>query len=164
MNEKSHPLDNSDPDQCYAVMMSERTTLITAKRESEDNLIKTVVQLSSAMIVLAAGLANQLDLIRTQTSLALFTAGLIVLSLSILAAVGEQRLSAKGYERQVEEVVAFYTKNKSTIEIPKINAWIERAMNLSLGLFVVGLAIVAIFAINLASEQRHGPTAQQTSK
>jgi hypothetical protein len=57
MNEKSHPLDNSDPDQCYAVMMSERTTLITAKRESEDNLIKTVVQLSSAMIVLAAGLA-----------------------------------------------------------------------------------------------------------
>ena len=41
---KTHPLDPCDPDQCYQTMMSERTALITARRESEDNLIKTVIQ------------------------------------------------------------------------------------------------------------------------
>jgi hypothetical protein len=53
--ERKHPLAGLDPHACYQTMMTERTSLITARRESEDDLVKTIVQISTSLIALTAG-------------------------------------------------------------------------------------------------------------
>src|SRR5688500_1822669 len=48
----THPLDGKDEWECYDQHISERNKLIEAKRNAEDNFVKTVIQLSSAIALL----------------------------------------------------------------------------------------------------------------
>ena len=71
-----HPLDDCDENECYKTMMAERTVLIAAQRDAQDNLIKTIIQLSSALIALMAGFI-------TQSKLSLSASSKIVFSISL---------------------------------------------------------------------------------
>jgi hypothetical protein len=159
-----HPLDDRDPDACDSVMRSERTLLITAKRESEDNLLKAIVQLASALIVLSAGFVSQAKTSFSVTEAYILVGTLVCLCGSISSALLEQRLSAKGYEQQIVAVTSYYTKQTDKLETPILNKWVERVMNLSFILFTIGLILVAVFAFGRSMEEKNGaaPSPQST--
>ncbi|MEE9433302.1 MAG: hypothetical protein V3V15_03590 [Sphingorhabdus sp.] len=134
-------------------MMAERTTLITARREAEDNLIKTVVQLSVAMIVILTGFITQSELTLSGTFYCLFLSSLVLFGLAIVAGLCEQWLSSKAYEAQQVMVEHYYTKKIAEFETPKETAWVRTAQTTALILFVAALLALTILAAIKASEK-----------
>lgn len=85
----SHPLDDCDPAECYQTMMSERTELIKARREAEDNLVKTIIQLSSGLVVLLAGFSVQSTVSLSGFVYVLFVIATVGLAISVSAGLTE---------------------------------------------------------------------------
>ena len=162
-----HPLDDSDPDQCYKVMMAERTVLITARREAEDNLIKTIIQLSVALIVLMAGFITQADVSISEHTRILFGATIILFGLAIIMGLSEQWLSSKAYEQQQQLVEDFYNRKIAEFSPIRISNYVRATQTFALALFVIALAILSIFAFMQAGaktdDKQRDPTATASS-
>ena len=164
-----HPLEGCDEKECYDTMMSERTELIKARREAEDNLVKTVIQLSSALMVLLAGYAVGEDSSLEGMLYWLFFAATILLSVSVVSGLGEHRYSSKAYEAQQELVEKFYTKKISCFEEPKANKLVRALQKLQFFAFAVSLVLVGLIAvlkIGLSNERQEkgvAPSAQTIS-
>ena len=89
-----HPLADVDPWVRFDQHIQERNRLISCKRETEDGYIKTVIQLSSAILLLVPGLlnaSNKTGIAGIQTSTLV---GLLFIALSLTAAISEQFLSS----------------------------------------------------------------------
>lgn len=142
-----HPLDPCDPDQCYQTMMTERTALITARRESEDSLIKTIVQLAAALIALMAGFISQSKFDLSGSSKALFGTTLIAMVLSIIAGLTEHYFASKAYLEQQKLVEDFYQKRIATFADPPSNRRVKLAQLTAFLTFVAALLSLSLFAI-----------------
>ena len=145
---QSHMLDGCDPDECYKTMMSERTDLIKARREAEDNLVKTIVQLSATLIVLLAGFL-------TQTSVRIYSGNswmlavvVLLLIFSLVAGLSEHIFSSKAYLAQQILVEKFYNKEINDFSEPSANRWVRRFQVSAFIFFVGSLSILGFFAFS----------------
>lgn len=144
--ENEHPLDGLDPDACYRTMMTERTTLITARRESEDNLIKTIIQISTTLIALTAGFSAQAGVNFSGVSLYIFLGALLLLTSAIIAGLFEHWLSSKAYSQQQKLLEDYYTKTTSSFAEPPANKWVRVSQVASLTTFTSAIFLVSLFA------------------
>jgi hypothetical protein len=146
-NKPPHPLDGCDEDECYKTMMSERTTLITARRESEDNLIKAIIQLSSALVVLMAGFISNAKIPLSTLSFALFCVSILALGFSIIGGLGEQFFSSKAYQEQQILLEQFYTKEISSFSEAPSNRKVRVSQVSAFVFFVLALFSLSAFAV-----------------
>lgn len=141
-----HPLDGSDPEECYKVMMSERTELIKARREAEDNLIKTIIQISAALIALLAGFAAQTNAKIDEDLFKYVIISVCFLSVSLIGALSEQIFASKAYSEQQVAVEQYYQKLVSNFQDPPSNKHVRRLQKLSFSCFVIALISLGLFA------------------
>lgn len=147
-----HPLDGCDEDECYKVMMAERNVLITARRETEDNLIKTIIQLSSALIALMAGFASQSQSALTVASLVAFSLSVSAFGLAILFGLGEQYFSSKAYLEQQSTLERYYRKEVQDFSEAKYNKFVRITQISAFISFVMALLALALFGFQQARE------------
>ena len=128
--------------------MSERTDLIKARREAEDNLVKTIVQLSATLIVLLAGFL-------TQTSVRIYSGNswmlavvVLLLIFSLVAGLSEHIFSSKAYLAQQILVEKFYNKEINDFSEPSANRWVRRFQVSAFIFFVGSLSILGFFAFS----------------
>ncbi|MGY4397713.1 hypothetical protein ACVWZA_002910 [Sphingomonas sp. UYAg733] len=148
-----HPLDGCDADECYKTMMSERTELIKARREAEDHLIKTIIQLSAALIALIAGFLAQTNILIDLNFLLLFSSVLILFILALTAGLAEQFFSSKAYQAQQIILEKYYNKEINEFSEPKANWWVRFFQLSSFSFFVLALITLACFAIIQAGKR-----------
>lgn len=139
-----HPLDGTDRDQCYDVMMAERTALITAKRETEDELVRTIIKLSSASLLLLPGLLLTAGGQASSVINGWLTGGAIAFALSLLAAMLEQFLSSKAYDRQIRISMDFYQRKSTVTSDKKFSGYVRASQATAFALFVFGIIGSAI--------------------
>ncbi|MFO6446424.1 hypothetical protein ACLBKU_04700 [Erythrobacter sp. NE805] len=148
----AHPLDGCDPDELYKVMMAERTELNKARRESEDNFVKSIIQLSSGLLLLLAGFAvNARDKL-TDASESLFGFCAFSLLISICAGLAEHHLSAKAHQRQQEIVERYYTKVIKSYSEPLENFYVRMAQLIQFLAFAAALLFLMIIAASQIGE------------
>lgn len=140
-----HPNDGCDDDKCYEVMMNERSTLITARRESEDNLIKTIITLASTLIPLMSGFAFQTNVSLVGWKLVLFGASLAVFGVSIVCGMLEQFFSSKAYQEQQVMLEDFYGKYIDSFTEAPSNKWVRCFQVTAFGAFVIALSCLGMF-------------------
>lgn len=145
-----HPLDGCDSAECYQIMMTERTELIKARRETEDNLIKTIIQLSSALIVLMSGFIVQSKINLSQRTLLEFSLVILFMMLSIIFGLTEQFSSSRAYLAQQILVEQYYTKKISVFREPSVNTVVRCAQAAAFFFFVLALIILGVFAVTQA--------------
>lgn len=146
-NGPSHPLDHLDQDACYQTMMSERTTLITARRESEDNLVKTIIQLSTTMIALTAGFATQSKVTFSNESLMVAVGGIFFLAVATLAGLLEHWFASKAYGQQQKFLEDYYTKKIDQFSEAHANRFVRWSQLSALISFTLAMICVSILAI-----------------
>jgi len=139
-----HPLEGLDPKDCYDAMMAERSALITAKRSSEDDLIKSLIQLSSAALLIIPGalLTSQIKL--SNISNVFLALGSLSFVMTLVAALAEQRFSSWAYDEQVKVIKEYYDRKSLITEHVKSAKWVKRASITAFILFVSGLILSVI--------------------
>lgn len=142
-----HPLDGCDEDDCYKTMMAERTVLVAAQRDAQDNLIKTIIQLSSALIALMAGFITQAKFVLTDTSFAVVSFTLLAFSISIICGLAENFFGSKAYKEQQGMLEDYYGKYIEEFTEPRSNKLVRRAQLGAFSLFVIALLSLAVFGI-----------------
>lgn len=150
-----HPLDGTDPDQCYQIMMNERSILITARRESEDNLIKNIISLSSAMIVLMAGFTTQAEIEFSSTLIILFCFSLALSLAAIVFGMLENYFSSRAYLKQQALVEQFYSKVIAEFCEPNENKYVRRSQFAAFASFLISLLLIGAFSINVLIGTSH---------
>lgn len=158
----SHPLAECDDEALYKAMMSERTELIKARRESEDNLVKTIIQLSSALLVVLAGFAVNTDHTFSSFKYYGFSITFIFLIMSIAAGLFEHLASSKAYLDQQRSVEFFYTKKIREFSEPVANMYVRFFQKSQLTLFTLSLIFVAGIATT-SLEKNDGERPKQSS-
>ena len=159
----AHPLEGSDPDKCYEIMMAERATLISARRESEDNLIKNIITLSSGLIALMAGFVGQLSVDFSIVELGLFSFSMGTLVTAVIAGMAESYFSSKAYLAQQVMVEDFFSRKISDFSEPKANKFVRISQITSFVLFVIALISLATLAVSLAKDNSNVRQAEPTS-
>ncbi len=142
-----HPLDGCNDEDCYRTMMAERTVLIAAQREAQDTLIKTIIQLSSALIALMAGFITQAKFALTDTNLFVFSAAVLSFAASIVFGLMENFFGSKAYKEQQVMLEDYYGKYIGEFAEAKWNKWVHRAQLGAFLFFVIALLSLAIFGL-----------------
>ncbi len=142
-----HPLDGCNDEDCYRTMMAERTVLIAAQREAQDTLIKTIIQLSSALIALMAGFITQAKFALTDTNLFFFSAAVLSFAASIVFGLMENFFGSKAYKEQQVMLEDYYGKYIGEFAEAKWNKWVHRAQLGAFLFFVIALLSLAIFGL-----------------
>uniref|UniRef100_UPI0018F87BD2 hypothetical protein n=1 Tax=Allosphingosinicella vermicomposti TaxID=614671 RepID=UPI0018F87BD2 len=158
-----HMLDGCDLDECYKTMMSERTELIKARREAEDTLVKTIIQLSATLIALIAGFITQTSVQVEPRLLPVLILALILLVLSLASGLSEHIFSSKAYLAQQKLVEQFYSRKINSFDEPWENKWVRRCQVASFGLFVSALISLATFSVFQAGEKSNGKSIATTA-
>lgn len=140
---KPHPLDGVEEWDCYDQLISERNKLITAKKESEDGFTKTIIQLSSAIVLAVPSVFLLKDGSTREPSL-LFTLGMICTGTALLFSLTEQFLSSFAYRAQIKKTDAYYTKKTSDISPPEISKYVQASLTLAFLTFVVGVGAISV--------------------
>ena len=155
-----HPNDGCDEDKCYEVMMAERTVLITASRESQDNLIKTIITLASSLIALMAGFASQPSIHLSGFALGAFSTSVGAFGGSIIAGLCEQFFSSRAYDEQLTMLQDFYGKYIDKFSDASSNKYVRACQFIAFLLFIVAFCCLGSFAIFEAGATRN---VQQTA-
>ncbi len=134
-----HPLKGADLDKCYDVMMAERTALITAKRETEDELIRTLIKLSSASLLLIPGLLFAKDATIASMMNEWLRVGAMLFVFSLLTAMLEQFLSSKAYDRQIKISVDYYQQKSTVTSDEKFSNWLRLSQTFAFAFFAAGV-------------------------
>ncbi|WP_222926977.1 hypothetical protein [Sphingomonas gilva] len=127
--------------------MAERTALITAGRESEDNLIKTIIQLASALVALMAGFITQKQLDFSIQGFLIFSVSISFFVISIIAALTEQFFSAQAYRQQLKLLEDYYGKVTDSFSEPAANKWVRKAKVTAFACFLIAILTLAILAV-----------------
>ena len=133
--------------------MAERATLITGWREAEDNLVKNVIQLSSALVALMTGFIAQTNFSLARYVFWLFSIAIILLGVSIAFGLTEQFLSSRAYLAQQKMLEQYYTKKISEFSEPLINRWVRFSQGGAFLSFALALVMIGIFAVLQAGDK-----------
>jgi len=156
-------LDGCDEDECYKTMMAERTDLIKARREAEDNLVKTVIQLSATLIALIAGFLTQTSVHVSSNFFIFLVLSVIFLVVALMSGLAEHLFSSHAYLEQQQSVEKFYTRQINSFAEPWANRWVRTCQVTSFIAFVTALIFLTIFAIKQAGEDSHGKSLTTSS-
>jgi len=137
-----HPLEGRDAWECYDQHISERNKLISAKREAEDGFIKTIIQLSTAIVLAVPGIfAFNKDEIRQPSFLLI--AGVLFVGIALISAIAEQFLSSIAYQKQIEKTDDYYTKKSADTSPPAVSKYVRICLVSSFICFLAGIATVS---------------------
>lgn len=159
----AHPLEEADAKDCYEIMMRERSTLIAAKRESEDTLVKSVVQLSVALTAIITGFVTTKDVINSIFQAAIFCLIMVSMVLSLTFGLMEHWMSSIAYGEQIKKVQEFYTRKSSDFLPPKSSSRVRLFQTLCLSTFIGGVLLLAILANIKVWEKIDDPTSSPLS-
>jgi hypothetical protein len=143
-------------------MISERTSLLTAKRETEDELVRTIIKLSSAALLLIPGIlvTSGISLPRGW-SIILLSGGAAFFVASLIAAMLEQFLSSRAYEKQVAVSQAYFQQLSVITHDEESARQVRLAQLTAFGLFIAGVVAsafgLALAAIGLSMAQQPRP-------
>jgi hypothetical protein len=159
----SHPLDGVSEWECYDQHISERNKLISAKREAEDGFVKTIIQLSSA-IVLAVPSVLALDKSNVRVPSFFLMAGIALVGLSLVLALSEQFMSSVAYKKQIEKTDLYYTKMTSDVSPPLASKFVQFSLAATFAVFVTGILLVssALLISPWRQSMAHTPTPRPT--
>jgi hypothetical protein len=127
---------------CYDQHISERNKLITAKKEAEDGFIKTIVQLSSAIVLGVPGVLIFNDGATRNPSTPLWV-GILIVGVSLIFALSEQFLSSVAYRHQIAKTDAYYGKETVDIGPPPISRYVQRAITMAFLTFILGVGMIS---------------------
>ncbi|MFA7596296.1 MAG: hypothetical protein WCY92_08060 [Novosphingobium sp.] len=139
----THPLDGKDEWECYDQHIAERNRLIEGKRNSEDNFIKTVIQLSSAIALLVPGFLYSQERMSSQPS-NLIILGLSLIFLSLLAGLSEQFLSSLAYSKQIQKTDEYYKKKTSDVSPPALSKIVSICLFSTFATFLGGVLVISV--------------------
>ena len=145
-----HPLEGCDPDDCYKTMMEERRALDTARRESEDNVVKNVIQIAAALIVVIAGFITQQSFALSKLETNILTASLAAFTISIICGLAEQFLTGRAYSQQLVAMEAYYQRQTTTYDQPAANRYVRLSQLATIAMFVVAIGSLAFVAVSKA--------------
>lgn len=140
---KKHPLDGVDEWECYDQLIAERNRLISAKRESEDGFIKTIIQLSSAILLLVPSLVTANSSRFEFGSYSTLIIGLGTIAMALLLSLSEQFSSSLAYQQQIKKTDEYYTKKSTDIDEPSITKIVRALLLLSFISFLIGIFLIA---------------------
>jgi hypothetical protein len=140
--DRPHPLEGVDPWDCYDQHIAERNKLISAKRDAEDGFIKTIIQLSST-IVLAVPTALSVGSKTLRSPSILLDIGILLVAASLIFALLEQFLSSHAYDRQLAKTDAYYSKAISDVTAPVTSRLVRSAIVIAFVTFTVGVLVVS---------------------
>jgi hypothetical protein len=149
----AHPLDGSDEDKCYDVLLTERNNLLAAKRTAEDEAIKGIVKAASAILLLVPGALITWKVPISSNQLQLLSIGTGLLLLSLIAAFSEQLLSSWAYNRQIATVTAYYQRTSRIVAHKLSGRMVMVALLLSYAAFTVGLSTTSLALFSVAKDQ-----------
>lgn len=144
---ESHPLDGKDEWECYDQHITERNKLIEGKRNAEDNFVKTVIQLSSAMALLVPGFIVSHPHPLTKPS-ALLVGGLILIFCALMGGLAEQFLSSLAYATQIKKTDDYYAKRTSDLSPPAMSKAVVVALFGTFLFFLSGVLILSVAILN----------------
>jgi len=139
----THPLDEKDEWECYDNHIAERNRLIESKRNSEDNFVKTVIQLSSAIALLVPSFLFSIPKSNLGAS-NLLIFGLALVLLSLLSGLAEQFLSSLAYGKQIEKTDAYYSKKTSDVSLPVVSKCVKAALIATFMTFFFGVLSLSL--------------------
>ncbi len=151
-----HPHDGCDERECYDIMMSERTDLVKARREAQDSLVKTLIQLSSALLVLLAGYAVGERANFSGASYWMFLLAIAGLSTSVIAGLSEHVYSSMAYREQLSLLEKYYKREISRYDEPTANKLVGITQVIQFTAFalsLVAVAMIAVLGIGVENEQ-----------
>lgn len=139
-----HPLADTDPWVRFDQHIQERNRLISCKRETEDGYIKTVIQLSSAILLLVPSLLNNRAGTEATGISTATIVGLVFIALALTTAISEQFLSSVAYKKQMEKTDSYYSMKSDDIRPPTITKLVELAMSASFATFLTGILVISL--------------------
>ncbi len=143
--ESGHELDEVDDWELYDQHTKERNFLINGKKESEDGFVNTIVQLSSAALLLVPSLiGTNLDSFGNASTYLLIV-GLGFLAISLISSISEQFLSSIAYGQQIKKTDQYYTKKINDRGKPRISFWVEVTLLISFVSFIIGVLCISIW-------------------
>ncbi|WP_156348576.1 hypothetical protein [Sphingomonas sp. Leaf23] len=145
--DSAHPLDGCADDELYKIMMSERTELIKARRDAEDTLIKTIIQLSSSLITLTAGFVSLTSVRIVPHAIWPLSITLIGLLLAVVSGLLENIFSSRAYSAQQKNLEEYFSKRIKVFEEPKENRYIRITQRVSFGMFSLSLIAIGVFGV-----------------
>lgn len=146
--EQPHPLDGSDPHECYNVMMAERVELIKARREAEDGAIKTKTQISSAILVIFSGYSINFtgNVAALEALLLSFCA--LFLMLTIILGIAEQRYASSAYKEQQVILEQYFQKKIGEFSEPPANRKVHLLQKWCMISFISAMLMMMIVIIS----------------
>jgi hypothetical protein len=148
-----HPLDGADEDKCYDVLLTERNSLLTAKRASEDDAIKGIIKFSSAALLLVPGAIVAWKIPISGTAIYMLGTGFVLFVLSVIMAFAEQFLSSVAYDKQLNVVTEYYSKRSHEVSHPLSAKRVRLALLGSFFLFSSALLMSSLGLGMLAEDQ-----------
>lgn len=141
----AHPLAHVTPEKCHELLMAERNLLVTAKADRENELVRTIIQVSSAgLLLIPTVVASKEIQIPRFDDAKIFYLGLISLAVSLVMAIIEQHLSSRAYARQIEIVFDYYTKKSDNDHDSKSVNAVRWTRTIALALLSIGIVLSAI--------------------
>lgn len=137
----AHPLDGKEEWECYDQHISERNRLIEGKRSAEEQFVKTVIQLSSAIALLVPGFLTASSEGPRVPSCSL-VAGLVFIFLSLTFGLIEQYISSVAYSRQIEKTDAYYLRKISDVSPPAFSKIVSTCLLLCFICFLMGILLL----------------------
>lgn len=138
-----HPLDGRDEWECYDQHIAERNKLIEGKRNAEDNFVKTVIQLSSAIALLVPGFVMTQHAHPARPS-TLLVIGLMLTFLALIGGLSEQFLSSLAYGKQIQKTDDYYAKKSSDVSPPAMSKAVAVALFAAFSCFLGGVLVLSI--------------------
>lgn len=137
-----HPAAHVPVDKRHQLLISERNLLVTARAERQNELVKTITQLSSGAILLIPTvlLTKDVSVPRFGDAKA-FYVGLALLAGSLVLSVLEQHLSAWAYSEQEKVVIDYYLLKSERDHAVEAAAWVRWSRTGAFIAFVAGLCL-----------------------
>ncbi|MBC2776453.1 hypothetical protein [Parasphingopyxis marina] len=137
-----HPLRKVDKWERYDQLLEELNYLTQAKRETEDGFVKTIIQLSAAILLLVPTFFSS-QALQGQKPSNILICGLSLIAISLLASLSEQYLSSRAYTSQISKTEKYYKMEISDIDPPDISLWVSRLLLTSFAGFILGILLLA---------------------
>ena len=140
-----HPLDSIEPLKTYEWYLAERATLVAARQGREDSFLATIIQISSAALLLIPGLFFTADArLPPLLEAKLLYLGILCFALALFAALTEQILSAKAYNKQLEVIERYYFEKAAETYDPVSANRVIWAIRLAMGFFCFAILLSSL--------------------
>lgn len=154
-----HPLAHVDPDRSYEWMRADCSAHDLARQAREDGLIASIIQISSAALLAIPGLIFGSDSpFPSFFEAPILYVGIIAFLVTLFAAMVEQVMSGKGYERQKLIAYSYYTgesHKRDDAEFVRCLRWVRRIVYTLFGLAIV----LSMLGLSKLEIKQHGQAA-----